>query len=57
MMKKGDSDVDPLWTVMKEGGPYHAKGNLAKYYERLKQTGREEGAEKLKEMYPEEFKK
>ena len=25
MMGSMDCDIDPLWTVLKEGGPYHAK--------------------------------
>jgi choline-sulfatase len=26
MMSTMKEDIDPLWTVMKEGGPYHARG-------------------------------
>ncbi|WP_342750147.1 sulfatase family protein [Petrotoga halophila] len=47
--------VDPLQTVLKEGGPYHARGHLKTYYERLKETGREKAAEELKRKYPAEF--
>lgn len=35
MMESIAFDTDPLWTVIKEGGPYHAKGQLKKYAERL----------------------
>ncbi|WP_099221623.1 sulfatase [Listeria costaricensis] len=49
-------DNDPLWTVMKEGGPYHAKGHLPMYVERLRKTGREQLAQKLIDRHPEEFK-
>jgi choline-sulfatase len=28
MMSSMEFDTDPLWTVMKEGGPFHAKGHL-----------------------------
>ena len=34
--------VDPLWTVMREGGPEHCRGALPAYLERLKATGRGE---------------
>lgn len=43
--------IDPLWRVMAEGGPYHARGHLAEYEERLRQTGREKGAEELERRY------
>ncbi|MCL2513759.1 MAG: sulfatase, partial [Oscillospiraceae bacterium] len=48
MMASSDSEIDPLWTVMKEGGPFHARGHLERYCERLEQTGRGEGAEILR---------
>ncbi|MFL2109949.1 sulfatase family protein [Marinilactibacillus psychrotolerans] len=57
MMAKMTEPVDPLWTVMNEGGPYHAKGNLEMYInQRLLPTGRTEAVEKLKQAYPNEFK-
>ena len=48
--------VDPLWTVIYEGGPLHAlhdpdRSPLPKYLERLEATGRSEGAAKLREKY------
>ncbi len=45
-------DTDPLWTVMKEGGPLHARGHLKKYIERLKVTGRGDKVEELIERHP-----
>ena len=48
-------DTDPLWTVMKEGGPLHARGMLPQYIERLKATDRGEAAEELRKRHPEEF--
>jgi arylsulfatase A-like enzyme len=41
--------VDPLFDVIREGGPHHARPDeyLAPYAERLRETGREEHAEKL----------
>lgn len=48
MMKTSDSDADPMWTVFREGGPYHAQeGDIDAYIERLRDTDRAEGAEKL----------
>lgn len=49
-------NVDPLWTVIKEGGPYHCKGNLKNYCSRLKGTAREHYIPLYKEKHPEEFK-
>lgn len=55
---------DPLWKVMSEGGPHHARFarngqpcggqglmGFEKYLERLEKTGRGEGARVLKEKY------
>lgn len=51
-MKKSDSAVDPMWTVMKEGGPLHAPlSRLPAYIKRLRKTGREKGAEYLQNEY------
>lgn len=51
-MKISDSPIDPMWTVMREGGPYHAPLTcLPEYLERLENTGRKEGAEKLRTLY------
>lgn len=55
MLMSARGDVDPLWTVLREGGPYHAKGSLPYYCRRLKETGRAEGAEELRRRHPEEF--
>ena len=48
-------DTDPLWTVMKEGGPFHARGHLRSYCERLEATGRGWAVEELKARHPREF--
>ena len=55
MMSTMTSDVDPLWTVMKEGGPYHAKGQLEEYSKRLEQTGRGHAVPELKRRHQNEF--
>lgn len=49
-------DTDPLWTVMKEGGPAHSRGHLAKYCEFLEQTGRGWAIPELKKRHPQEFR-
>jgi len=51
MLKSSYYPVDPLWTVMQEGGPEHFRGALEKYIERIKGTPREYGIPLLKEMY------
>ncbi|MCL2059753.1 MAG: sulfatase [Oscillospiraceae bacterium] len=48
MMTLSDSAVDPMRTVLKEGGPFHARGHLDSYCARLEATGRGEGAARLK---------
>jgi len=55
MMKSMPYEVDPLWTVMKEGGPLHARGYLKAYCERLEQTGRGQHVAELKRRHPGEF--
>ncbi|WP_372630640.1 sulfatase [Cohnella sp.] len=54
MLRSGD-DRDPLWTVMKEGGPFHARGYLKNYLPRLQATGRSEQAEALRLKHPREL--
>jgi choline-sulfatase len=55
-MKKNihSSQIDPMWTVIAEGGPFHVKGHLPEYLKRLDATGRSEEAERLKQEYPNE---
>jgi arylsulfatase A-like enzyme len=55
MMKSMPYDTDPLWTVMKEGGPYHAKGYLKQYIEHLQRTGRGDAVPELMRRHPGEF--
>ncbi|MBE6614636.1 MAG: sulfatase [Ruminococcaceae bacterium] len=57
MMEKSWYDTDPLWTVMREGGPEHCRGELENYMERLKGTPREYGVELLKKQYARDLKK
>ncbi|WP_052144652.1 sulfatase family protein [Halalkalibacter okhensis] len=55
MMFKSQDDVDPLWTVIREGGPFHARGYLKNYTKRLEETGRGHHIPELKRRHPEEF--
>jgi len=52
MMRQMPDAVDPLWTVMREGGPLHSRGQLAEYCKRLEATGRGQYVEELKERHP-----
>lgn len=55
MMKTSSSDIDPLWTVYKEGGPHHCKGYLKEYFNYLSKTDRGWAIERLKQKHPNEF--
>ncbi|HET59823.1 MAG TPA: sulfatase [Chloroflexi bacterium] len=54
-MVTADSDVDPMVTVLCEGGPYHTRGMLKNYIKVLEDTGRAEHAETLKKRHPDEL--
>jgi hypothetical protein len=54
MMIPKKYELDPMWTVIKEGGPFHCRGMLERYKKRLKETDREHLIEKIldrKEAY------
>lgn len=61
MAKHSTDVVDPLWTVIKEDGPFHARlaqpgqpgglKELETYIRRLEATGRADGARQLRERY------
>ncbi len=42
MMKSSPSNIDPMWIVIREGGPFHTREKLNSYIKRLKRTGREQ---------------
>ncbi len=50
-----DKKSDPMQIVLDEGGPFHARGHLKTYIERLKKTDREHAVEELKRRHPQEF--
>jgi arylsulfatase A-like enzyme len=43
--------IDPIDTVLSEGGPYHVRGKLEAYLQRLVATGRADGARRLSEKH------
>jgi hypothetical protein len=44
-------DVDPMLTVLREGGPFHTRGELPAYLERLRTSGRAHHARALAERH------
>ena len=55
MMLTSPTNVDPMMTVLREGGAYHTRGALPAYLERLRATGRAGYAEKLASLHPNEL--
>jgi arylsulfatase A-like enzyme len=52
MMQNHPTGTDPMQTVLREGGPWHVRGQLERYLERLRATGRERAAEQLAARHP-----
>jgi arylsulfatase A-like enzyme len=52
MMRTLPDAVDPLWTVLREGGPEHSRGRLKAYCERLQATGRGQYIAELRRRHP-----
>ena len=48
-------DVDPMVTVLREGGPLYTRGQLPAYLQRLRDTGRTAHAERLAAQHREEL--
>lgn len=53
-LERSFSPVDPMQIVLAEGGPFHTRGHLPGYLERLRATGRGHWANDLAERYPAE---
>jgi len=51
MIRDAARGRDPLENVVLEGGPFHVRGELPAYLERLRATGRGELAKALAERY------
>jgi arylsulfatase A-like enzyme len=49
-------ETDPLWTVIRQGGPCCARGYLKDYCVRLESTGRGWAVNELRQRHPREFK-
>jgi arylsulfatase A-like enzyme len=52
MMATSTTGVDPMDTVLREGGPFHVRGQLPEYLKRLRATGRVGAAELLEARHP-----
>jgi arylsulfatase A-like enzyme len=46
-----DGVTDPMWEVMREGGPLHTRGRLEPYADYLRDAGRDEQADELVERH------
>lgn len=55
MMLLSRTNIDPLMTVLREGGPSHTRYQLPRYLERLRATGRAHHAERLERLHPDEI--
>jgi choline-sulfatase len=53
MMRTSPVNIDPMMTVLREGGPYQVRGRLGAYLARLRETGRAHHATALAQRYPE----
>jgi len=52
MMRSATTPVDPMQTVLAEGGPFHTRRQLPAYLKRLRATGRESWARILESKHP-----
>lgn len=52
VMRSATHRIDPLETVLREGGPFHVRGQRDAYLARLRATGRAEHAERLGRAHP-----
>jgi choline-sulfatase len=48
-------NVDPMMTVLREGGPFHTRGFLKAYLTRLRETDRAHHADRLARLHPTEI--
>ena len=55
MAVTGLHNVDPMMTVLREGGAFHTRGMLPAYLKRLRATGREHHAERLARLHSDEW--
>ncbi len=50
-MHDATTPIDPMWTVIAEGGPKHTRGQLQAYLDRLRSTGRGHWADLLESRH------
>ena len=55
MMRRSRTNVDPMMTVLREGGPHHARGQLPRYLRYLRSIGRDDLADRLETGYTNEL--
>lgn len=55
MMLTSQTNVDPMMTVLREGGAHHTRGCLPAYLQRLRSTGRGSHADRLIRLHPDEL--
>jgi hypothetical protein len=52
MRQTPTGQIDPMHSVLDEGGPFHGRGQLPAYLKRLRTTGREAWAALLEVSHP-----
>ena len=55
MMVTSEHAVDPMMTVLREGGPFHTRGRLPTYLAHLRATRRAHHADRLAALHPSEL--
>ena len=51
-LRQSPTGVDPLWTVLHEGGPWHSRVDVEWYLDRLEGTGRGGWADHFRQTGP-----
>jgi choline-sulfatase len=55
MMRTSPTGIDPMWSVLHEGGPFHVRGHFPKYLKRLEATNRGDAAMSLRDRHLDTF--
>jgi arylsulfatase A-like enzyme len=51
-MSRSSHGIDPMWSVLHEGGPWHSRVDVSWYLERLRATGRGQWADRFEARGP-----
>jgi arylsulfatase A-like enzyme len=51
-MSRSSHGIDPMWSVLHEGGPWHSRVDVGWYLERLRATGRGQWADRFEARGP-----